>query len=68
MNKSSHSIRREIKEDGNLIWLESDAELRIRLLEMISKDSTNVSIVVCECGTEKHGFANHSTWCPKVSV
>lgn len=19
----------------------------------------------CECGKEKHGFANHSTWCPK---
>jgi len=20
---------------------------------------------VCECGMEKHNFANHSTWCPK---
>lgn len=19
----------------------------------------------CECGKDKHGFANHSTWCPK---
>lgn len=21
---------------------------------------------VCECGKDKHGFANHSNWCPKV--
>lgn len=21
--------------------------------------------VECECGKEKHGFASHSTWCPK---
>lgn len=20
---------------------------------------------VCECGKDKHGFANHSDWCPK---
>lgn len=19
----------------------------------------------CECGADKHGFANHSDWCPK---
>lgn len=19
----------------------------------------------CECGADKHGFASHSTWCPK---
>lgn len=22
-------------------------------------------IAQCECGKDKHGFANHSTWCPK---
>ena len=22
-------------------------------------------VKTCECGMEKHGFANHSTWCPK---
>lgn len=22
---------------------------------------------VCECGKDKHGFACHSTWCPKFS-
>jgi hypothetical protein len=21
--------------------------------------------VVCECGKDKHGFASHSTWCPR---
>lgn len=22
----------------------------------------------CECGKDKHGFANHSRWCPKAEV
>jgi hypothetical protein len=25
-----------------------------------------IKLKECECGTEKHGFANHSTWCPKA--
>lgn len=25
---------------------------------------TNIA-TICECGMEKHGFTNHSTWCPK---
>ena len=26
------------------------------------------TLKICECGMEKHGFANHSTWCPKHEV
>ena len=24
-----------------------------------------IKLKECQCGMEKHGFANHSTWCPK---
>jgi hypothetical protein len=30
-----------------------------------STKSFEIKLKVCECGMEKHGFANHSTWCPK---
>ena len=23
-------------------------------------------VIKCECGKDKHGFAMHSNWCPKV--
>lgn len=26
----------------------------------------NITNPVCECGTDKHGFASHSGWCPKA--
>jgi len=25
-------------------------------------------VIACECGKEKHGFASHSYWCPKVKI
>lgn len=27
--------------------------------------SNFLGTTTCECGKEKHGFANHSTWCKK---
>lgn len=29
------------------------------------KDKEDKKDVDCECGKDKHGFANHSRWCPK---
>ena len=27
----------------------------------------HVMLPICECGKDKHGFANHSTWCQKYA-
>jgi hypothetical protein len=26
----------------------------------------DVELGICDCGKDKHGFANHADWCPKV--
>lgn len=30
------------------------------------EETSNETKSVCECGKDKHGFANHSNWCPKI--
>lgn len=32
---------------------------------MVDGGGTFITPVKCECGKDKHGFANHSRWCPK---
>lgn len=34
--------------------------------EMKDGGGTKVIEEKCECGADKHGFANHSRWCPKA--
>lgn len=33
--------------------------------ERLIKESEEECECKCECGKEKHGFANHTSWCPK---
>lgn len=33
--------------------------------EMAEGKPYAIKTKVCECGTDKHKFASHSTWCPK---
>ena len=49
---------------------EQDLEL-VRPIELKTKLTpadvlTAGTLKTCECGMEKHGFANHSNWCPKA--
>jgi len=63
---------REITSHGSLGIVEDDRGSRTNgwAMEYFIKVANNnevctsfMSILKCECGKEKHGFANHTTWC-----
>lgn len=43
-----------------LKWNPKSPVITVLATELLDK---TLNSVICECGKEKHGFANHSTWC-----
>ncbi len=56
-NRSNGEIKYTIKFDSDICsWNVTPGEIVA---------FTRTLKLKCECGMEKHGFANHSRWCPK---
>lgn len=38
------------------------------LKPLVSSPIPQSQVPICQCGTDKHGFATHSTWCDKYKA